>query len=190
MYSIFEKTWEERIVMPFRQFVNIKLDDLHELLRRFINKKLGGKCNEFGYVVLNSLTIVSHTSAKIEHEMVSFYVTMNARFFNCVAGDILQMKVNTVTQIGIKGVYHSGESPYMIYVPIEFIDKTSICDKSGLPLFNIGDIVNIKVEAVRFSSGDLMITCIGKYEEQERTNVVLSSVKKVVKTYESDSDED
>lgn len=190
MYYTLEKTWEERIVIPFRQFVNIKPNELSVLLKDFINNKLGGKCNEFGYMVKDSVKIVNHTSAKIEHEMVSFYVTICARFFNCVVGDILKMKINTITQIGIKGVYSSGESPYMIYVPIEFIHKNSICEKSGLPLFNIGDIIDIKVEAVRFSTGDVMLTCIGKYENEERNAVIVKKITKKVKTYESDSDDE
>lgn len=187
MYSTFEKTWEERIVIPFRQFVNIKPDELNVLLRDFINNKLGGKCNEFGYMVRDSVKIVNHTSAKIEHEMVSFYATIYAQFFNCVFGDMLKMRINTITQIGIKGEYSSKESPYMIYVPIEFIHKNRIQD--GMPSFNVGDTVDVKVEAVRYSIGDEMITCIGKYEEETMGVIIKKPIRKV-KTYESDSDDE
>jgi hypothetical protein len=185
MYSTIEKSWEERIVIPFRQFVGLKSNELPDLLGHFINTKLGGKCNEYGYMLPNSASIVSHTSAKIEHDMVSFYATISAKFFICNIGDVLKMRINTITQIGIKGGY-AGESPYMIYVPIEFISGDKISD--GMPLFNIGDIIDVKVEAVRFSIGDTMITCIGKYDKD--TNVVVKRKAKKTKTYDSDSDDE
>ena len=193
MYSTFEKTWEERIVIPFRQFVRIELNELRGLLEAFIDRQMGGKCNEYGYMVKKSARVLKHTSAKIEHEMVSFYVTICAAFFNCQNGEEIKMSVNSITQIGIKGVCPETKlSPYMVYIPIEFIDKNSICEKTGLPLFKQGDIVNVKIEATRFNIGDTMITCIGKYETKEvkkvKRNVVVK--KKTVKTYDSDSEED
>jgi hypothetical protein len=195
MYSTFEKTWEERIVIPFRQFVNIQPNELRSLLEKFINTKLGGKCNEFGYMINKSAKVVEHTSAKIEHDMVVFYATITGIFFNCEVGDKLNVIVNSVTQIGIKGVCpNEKNSPYMVYVPIEFIEKSRICEKTGLPLFTNDEVISIKVEAKRYNNKDAYITCIGKYIEEEKkikkTVVSKTKPKRKVKTYETDSEED
>jgi hypothetical protein len=150
--------WNDRIVVPYAKFIQMK--QFIKQFTVFINRKLSGKCNDIGYIIPNSIKIISHSVGRIVRDDIYFDVVLEGEYFQCHEGDKLKMVITSVTQIGIRGVSPDSPPPYSAYVPIDYMDEDNIV--GGLPNYSVGDTYEFSVVAHRHKLYDMSITIIGK----------------------------
>jgi hypothetical protein len=84
----------ERVILPF----NVIGKNYLEIIRQKIAQQIEGKCIADGYIKINSVEILQHSSGKVDMNMVEFQVTYQCEICLPVEGMLLQCKTKTITQ--------------------------------------------------------------------------------------------
>ena len=142
--------------------INTNID---EILLKKLKKENEGKCVKAGYIMHDSIKILSRSLGQINNanfnSVITFNVCYKATLCNPGIGAIVKCYITSIdkTQIVCNVETNENISPLAIYLfknhhvgNIDFI-KLAINDK-----------INVKILASKFNYGDSQIIAIGKFE--------------------------
>ena len=145
--------------------VNTNIDDV---IKNNLKEQLEGLCYEDGYIVKDSVEIISKSMGKIvvndNVSSVSYSIKYRAEVISPSDGDIIQSYVSNINKMGIvsyiklKEGDSSEESPMVIMVPKDYFDK-SIYNLNDI---NIGQKLNVQVIGSRTKYRSEKIQIIAK----------------------------
>jgi hypothetical protein len=145
--------------------VSETIDPLHAVLLESVKAKLESRCSTHGWVVPESVEILSRSMGHLENGRytgnIIFHVQLKADVLNPANGDQISAIVETVNDMGICAIYSHrvNDSQYdAIKVLVvkegeeEFASKTK------------GEEITIRLEKSRFQINDEHILSVGKLE--------------------------
>ena len=152
-------------------------DPLYSVLLQSVKTKLEGRCSTHGWVVPESVEILSRSMGHLENGQytgnIIFHVQLKADVLNPANGDTILASVETVNDMGIMAIYSHkvGDVQYeAIKVLVvkeggeEFTSKTK------------GEEITIRLEKSRFQVNDEHILSVGKLEGSQIASAVAAAV--------------
>lgn len=116
---------------------NIK-GDINELLYKLLKKKYEGLCNKDGYIQKGSLQIVNRSIGSVKTinntSYIVYEITYKANIYSPVKGTNLDIRINSITKMGIIGFLKDREdntienSPFIVIVPREYFKDDNVDD--------------------------------------------------------------
>jgi|TARA_B110000967_G_C18848381_1_gene543257 DNA-directed RNA polymerase subunit E'/Rpb7 len=148
--------------------VNKNIDDV---IKNNLKEQLEGLCYEDGYIVKDSVKIISKSMGKIvvndNVSSVSYSIKYRAKVISPTEGDIIESYVSNINKMGIVSYIKlsegdsSEESPMVIMVPKDYFDMSI----HHLDDINIGQKLTVLVVGSRIKYRSEKIQIIAKLNE-------------------------
>jgi DNA-directed RNA polymerase subunit E'/Rpb7 len=148
--------------------VNKNIDDV---IKNNLKEQLEGLCYEDGYIVKDSVKIISKSMGKIvvndNVSSVSYSIKYRAKVISPTEGDIIESYVSNINKMGIVSYIKlsdgdsSEESPMVIMVPKDYFDMSI----HNLDDINIGQKLTVLVVGSRIKYRSEKIQIIAKLNE-------------------------
>jgi DNA-directed RNA polymerase subunit E'/Rpb7 len=138
-------------------------DGLDTILLKQLRKKLENKCSQHGFVIPNSLEILSRSMGLIESGHytgnIVFHVQSQGRVFNPVNGTRI---VGTILKKNKMGLYIIYKDAVRILIPRDrHLHEQDIMDE--FESLEIGDSIEVEIRKSRFQIHDTFILSVGAY---------------------------
>ena len=160
--------FEEKIMLSPKDMNNIiDKDSINTNILDNIRSNLEGKCSQHGFVIPNSIEILSRSMGHLEHGRytgnVVFYVQLQGKVYNPANGTRISGKVEKKNKMGLYIIY---EDAIRILIPRDLHIGDERFDS-----IEPGDIINIEIRKSRFQIKDLFILSIGVLVNDSVPNV-------------------
>lgn len=153
--------------------VNIRsnkvVGDINKILLNHLKTHNEGKCNNDGFILLDSIKIIDRSIGEIKTINNNSYITYRLKYstkiLNISKNDKLECYINSITKMGlisyIKLTPESTikNSPFIIITPKEFLP-----DGKDIAEYNSNDKINVIVTAYRIKFKSTNIQIISKIE--------------------------
>lgn len=153
-FAIFEEKVE---VSPFD--LHGEITDFNELLVKKLRKRLEGKCSQHGYVIPDSVELLSRSLGTMEKGRFTadflYYCKAQGRVLNPSDGTLLTVKVDIKNNAGIYGIVENA-------IEVIVARDIHIGDEEFHDL-QLGDIIQVRVLKSRFQINDQHITSVCEY---------------------------
>lgn len=133
---------------------------LDALLLKQLREKLEGRCSQHGYVVPDSITLLSRSMGTIENGRftgnIVFHVQAQGRVYNPSNGTVVSGVVELKNKMGLYVIYKDAikiQIPRELHIGDEEFDN-----------IEKGDEIQIEIRKSRFQVNDTHITSIGIYK--------------------------
>ena len=97
--------FEEKVYLSPKDMNRVVKDGLDKILLRQLSKKLEGKCSQHGFVIPNSLEILSRSMGALESGRytgnIVFYIQAQGRVYNPVNGTRITGKILKRNKMGL-----------------------------------------------------------------------------------------
>lgn len=146
------------------KFINSRME---ETILNSLRAKLENKCIEAGYVVPNSIKIISRTLGMNNPANFEGVVTYNIKFSadvcNPAVGQIVVCRVNDMnkSQVICYITDNPKTSPLEIYLP-----RQNHIGVNEYNMLKIGDIIKVKIAGSQITAFDTQIVCIAEFVSQ------------------------
>jgi len=132
-------------------------DQLKMFLYNKINKTIGGKCIEEGYIKPNAIKIINISCGIINNFNIRYSVVYECLVCYPSEGMVINCKATSITTGGIKAVIqeYEHESPMIVFIARE-ISQGQINNISE------GDVFNAKIIGVHFELNDTYVSILAK----------------------------
>ena len=144
-------------------------DNIMQLLRKKLTLDLEGKCSIEGYVLPNSIEVITYSSGSLVKSNVEFTTVFECSIINPVEGMLINAVAENITKAGIKAKVPGEFSPLVIFIARDH-------NYSNQKFNNIkeNDEILVKVIGQRFELNDTYISVIGevvgkKIEKKKRS---------------------
>jgi DNA-directed RNA polymerase subunit E'/Rpb7 len=137
---------------------------MDETILDCLRKKVEGKCIEPGYVLPDTVSIISRTLGMNNPSNFEGVLTYNIKYSasvcNPAVGQIVICQVADMDKSQIVCYIHHEprKSPLEIYLP-----KQNHIGVTEYMMIKIGDIIKVKIAGSKFSTNETQITCIGEF---------------------------
>lgn len=130
--------------------------NLQQTIENTISKMVGGKCIVEGYVMADSIRVVTFSSGLIKGENVLFDVVFNCNVCYPVAGMNLNCVAKNITKAGIRGESSDeNPSPFVLYIA-----RDHYYDDDYFNSIAVNDKFVARVIAQRFELNDKYVSII------------------------------
>tara|TARA_B100000035_G_scaffold32821_2_gene24950 strand:- start:3938 stop:4489 length:552 start_codon:yes stop_codon:yes gene_type:complete len=137
-------------------------DNIMQLLRKKLTLDLEGKCSIEGYVLPNSIEVITYSSGSLVKSNVEFTTVFECSIINPVEGMLINAVAENITKAGIKAKVPGEYSPLVIFIARDH-------NYSNQKFNNIkeNDEILVKVIGQRFELNDTYISVIGEVVEKK-----------------------
>jgi DNA-directed RNA polymerase subunit E'/Rpb7 len=144
----------------------------HNLIDNIKNKiknSIEGKCNEIGYVIKDSVTIIHKSNGKLininNHNNILYNIKYKCKLIIPTIGEVIKCYIKDITEAGVIG-YIKIKDYITDYKDNDFTDTPIICI---VPLnrfdepenLKVDDKINIRVTAIRKKYNQINIQLVG-----------------------------
>lgn len=147
------------------RIVSEEKDPIYPVLLESVKSKLEGRCSTHGWVVPESVAILSRSMGHLENGRytgnIIFHVQLRADVLNPANGDLITARIETVNEMGIMAIYSHrvGSVQYdaikVLVVKDESIDFSKISK---------GEDIGVRLQKSRFQINDEHILSVGELE--------------------------
>jgi len=149
--------FEQKVIIVPKDMNRFGQESLDSILLNQLRQNLDGKCNQHGYVVPNTLEIVSRSMGILEHGRytgnIVFHVQAQGKVYNPVNGTRVTGKIEKKNKMGLYIIYNDA---IRILVPRD-LHIGSEAFEAKQP----GEEVTVEIRKSRFQIQDLFILSIG-----------------------------
>ena len=127
--------------------------DINQLLLHILKKKYEGVCNVDGYIMKDSIELLSRSIGEIKtinnESILTYNITYKSDVISPSEGDKFECKVETINKLGIISYIQAKEndtskdSPFIIIIPKEYIDEDTFSS------INIHDTIKVEIKSFR-----------------------------------------
>lgn len=148
--------------------VSDEMDPLYEVLLQSVKNKLEARCSTHGWVVPESVTILSRSMGHLENGRytgnIIFHVQLKADVLNPANGDRITARIETVNEMGIMGIYsHKVDS-----VQYEAIKVLVVKDEGDdFSKMTKGEDISVRLGKSRFQINDEHILSVGELADDQ-----------------------
>lgn len=153
--------FEEKVYLSPKDMNNIKQESLDSILHRLIKQKLEKKCNQHGFVVPNSIEVLSRSMGQLESGKftgnIIFYIQAQGKVYNPANGTKVIGQILKKNKMGLYIIY---KNAIRILVPRDLhIGKENIDFESLEP----GNVIEVEIRKSRFQINDQFILSIATF---------------------------
>jgi DNA-directed RNA polymerase subunit E'/Rpb7 len=169
--------FEQKAMLIPKDMNRIGKETIDSIILNNIRKNLEGKCNQHGFIVPNSLEILSRNIGQIDHGHytgnIVFHVQVQAKVYNPVNGTMLTGNVEKKNKMGLYIIY---KDAIRILIPRDLhIGNTRFEE------IEPGEEITVEIKKSRFQIQDSFILSIGVLPsgdsaEAPRTETLLGPV--------------
>ena len=168
-----DETYKTEQLLTTNLFVNASQvnKNIDDVIKNNLKEQLEGLCYEDGYIVKDSVKIISKSMGKIvvndNVSSVSYSIKYRAKVISPTEGDIIESYVSNINKMGIVSYIKlsdgdsSEESPMVIMVPKDYFDMSI----HNLDDINIGQKLTVLVVGSRIKYRSEKIQIIAKLNE-------------------------
>jgi DNA-directed RNA polymerase subunit E'/Rpb7 len=137
-------------------------DPLSKVLLESVKNKLESRCSTHGWVVPESITILSRSMGHLENGRytgnIIFHVQLKADVLNPANGDLITAQIETVNEMGIMAIY----SHRVKELQYEAIKVLVVKDESlDVSRMTKGEMITVQLQKSRFQINDEHILSVG-----------------------------
>ena len=140
-----------------------KIESINSILLEKLKSKLEKKCSKHGYVIPNTLKILSRSMGKASNGRYIgdfiFYVQLQGSVLNPSEGIVLMGEVVSKNKMGI---YLNYKNAIRVIVPRDLHIGNEDFDK-----INVGDKIKVEIKKSRFQVNDESILSVGIFIDAE-----------------------
>jgi DNA-directed RNA polymerase subunit E'/Rpb7 len=153
--------FEEKVYLSPKDMNNIKQESLDSILHKLIKHKLEKKCNQHGFVVPNSIEVLSRSMGQLESGKftgnIIFYIQAQGKVYNPANGTKVIGQILKKNKMGLYIIY---KNAIRILVPRDLhIGKENIDFESLEP----GNVIEVEIRKSRFQINDQFILSIATF---------------------------
>ena len=147
------------------RIVSEEKDPIYPVLLESVKSKLEGRCSTHGWVVPESVAILSRSMGHLENGRytgnIIFHVQLRADVLNPANGDIITARIETVNEMGIMAIY----SHKVGGVQYDAIKVLVVKDESiDFSKMSKGEDISVRLQKSRFQINDEHILSVGELE--------------------------
>jgi DNA-directed RNA polymerase subunit E'/Rpb7 len=155
--------FEEKVYITPKSMNLVAKEGLDSILLKQLRKKLENKCSQHGFVIPNSLEILSRSMGLIESGHytgnIVFHVQSQGRVFNPVNGTRI---VGTILKKNKMGLYIIYKDAVRVLIPRDrHLHEQDIMEE--FESLEIGDSIEVEIRKSRFQIHDTFILSVGAY---------------------------
>ena len=90
--------------------------DINSVFNEILKTKYEGKCTEDGYIVPDSIKIITYSAGCVEGDKVSFEIVFECSICNPREGMILNCIAKNITKAGIRAEINDKYNPLIIFI--------------------------------------------------------------------------
>lgn len=148
---------EQKVALPPKMLNKVQDTPLDDLILGLLREKLEGKCNQHGFVIPNSLELLSRSMGQLDHGhytgSINFYVQAQARVYNPANGTRVTGTILKKNKMGLYMIYNDA---IRILVP-----RDLHLGNDAFETLEPGQDITIEVRKSRFQLNDTFILSIG-----------------------------
>ena len=138
--------------------------DIDSVILRSLQNNLEGKCDNYGYIMKDTISLLNKSAGKIltidRSSKIEYDVTYGFKSILPSPGDSYTCKIDSISKMGIIAYVKESdslkESPLIIIVPQPFLDE----DSSGS--YEVGDTIQVVVVDSRIKYKNTQIQVVRK----------------------------
>jgi hypothetical protein len=144
--------------------------DIDNIIRNELNQKMGNICNDEGFVIAGSISLIKRSIGEIitnnNKSMVKYITTFKCKVISPCEGDELECYVHNINKLGVisyirlglKDIEKFEDSPIISITPNEYFEDSSL----NINDIHIGQVIKIKVIGVRSKYNSDKIQIVSK----------------------------
>lgn len=140
-------------------------DPLYPVLLQSVKSKLESRCSTHGWVVPESVAILSRSMGHLENGRytgnIIFHVQLRADVLNPANGDRITARIETVNEMGIMAIYSHTISDVQYEAIKVLVVKDERVDFSKM---SKGEDISVRLQKSRFQINDEHILSVGELE--------------------------
>lgn len=142
--------------------------NIGSIIQQTLIQKYEGICIRDGYVIPDTLKVVSYSSPNISG-LAEYNVAFSCQVCYPVSRMTIQCKVHKILKVGIYGKYYieDDQSKYENILKI-YITKDTNYDNEEFSKVKIDDIITVRIEDCSFELNDTFITVIASIDNKHR----------------------
>jgi len=149
--------FEQKVALTSKDMNRMGKESVDSLLLAHLRLNLEGKCSQHGFVIQNTLEILSRSMGQLEHGRytgnVIFHVQVQGKVYNPANGTRIRGKIDKKNKMGLYIIYNDA---IRILIPRDLhIGNTSF------DTLEPGQEIEIEIRKSRFQIQDLFILSIG-----------------------------
>jgi DNA-directed RNA polymerase subunit E'/Rpb7 len=157
--------FEQKVTLTPKDMNRMGTDSINNIILENVSKNLEGRCNQHGYIIQNSLEILSRSMGQLEHGRytgnIVFHVQLQGKVYNPVNGTRITGKIDKKNKMGLYIIYNDA---IRILIPRDL----HIGNKTFEEL-EPGQEITVEIRKSRFQVQDLFILSIGVLISDENT---------------------
>jgi DNA-directed RNA polymerase subunit E'/Rpb7 len=151
--------FEEKVYITPKDLWKLKEEPLDDLILKHLKQKLERRCSSHGYVIPNTLTILSHSMGQFEHGQftgnVVYHAQAEGRVYNPANGTRMIGKVSKKNKMGLYVIY---EDAIRILVP-----RDLHLGNEEFENLDVDDTIELELRKSRFQIQDPFILSVGVF---------------------------
>jgi DNA-directed RNA polymerase subunit E'/Rpb7 len=151
--------FEEKVYLTPRDVRKLKTIPIHDLLLEHLKQKLEKRCSSHGWVIPNTLSILSRSMGQFDHGQftgnITYHVQAEGRVYNPANGTRIVGKIVKKNKMGLYVLY---EDAIRILVP-----RDLHIGREDFEELDIDDVVELELRKSRFQIQDLFILSVGVF---------------------------
>lgn len=175
MTNVSKNAVYNKIILNHKINVDFKSvnNNLTNLLLEKVKLDLEGKCNENGFVKMDSINILSYSSGELYSNFITYDIIIECMVANPVKNMVLKCIVKSVTKIGLRAELNEKTSPFMV-----FIARDHHYNVESFPSIVVNDIIKVKVIGSRYELNDTYISIIGELVDTDKKETIKNELSK------------
>jgi len=149
--------FEQKIALTPKDMNRMGKETIDSLLLAQLRQNLEGKCSQHGFVIQNSLEIISRSMGQLEHGRytgnIVFHIQVQGKVYNPANGTRIRGKIDKKNKMGLYIIYNDA---VRILVPRDLHIGNERFDS-----LEPGQEIEIEIRKSRFQIQDLFILSIG-----------------------------
>jgi hypothetical protein len=155
--------FEEKIYLTPKSMNLVAKEGLDSILQKQLRKKLENKCSQHGFVIPQSLEILSRSMGLLENGHytgnIVFHIQAQGRVLNPVNGTRITGTILKKNKMGLYTIY---KDAVRVLVPRDLhINNKEIMDE--FESLEVGDTIEVEIRKSRFQIHDPFILSVGAY---------------------------
>lgn len=148
---------EQKVALPPKLLNKVAQTPIDDLILGLLREKLEGKCNQHGFVIPNSLELLSRSMGQLDHGhytgSINFYIQAQAKVYNPANGTRVTGNILKKNKMGLYMIYNDA---IRILVP-----RDLHLGNDAFEALEPGQEITVEVRKSRFQLNDTFILSIG-----------------------------
>ena len=175
MTNVSKNAVYNKIILNHKINVDFKSvnNNLTNLLLEKVKLDLEGKCNENGFIKMDSINILSYSSGELYSNFITYDIIIECMVANPVKNMVLKCIVKSVTKIGLRCELNEKPTPFMVFIARDHHYNVEI-----FPSIVVNDIIRVKVIGSRYELNDIYISIIGELVDTDKKATLKNEISK------------